>query len=63
MDVLEKCTGLVSLNGYDKFREVVAGGVSEVYIEGMDLAIALHRFFPRSAATLSSIDLRCIHRD
>ncbi len=58
MDVLEGCTELESLNGYDGFKEIVAGGLTALSINSMDLALAVCRFLPRSAATLTSVDMR-----
>jgi hypothetical protein len=58
MDVLEGCTQLESLNGYDGYKEIVAGGLTALSINGKDLALAVCRFLPRSAATLTSVDMR-----
>ena len=58
MDVLEGITNLESLNGFQNYKTVVTGGVSTLDLNGKELALALCRFFPRSAGTLSSLDIR-----
>ncbi len=58
MDALEGCTGLTTLNGYDKFQGILDGGLAEFYDGGHELALAVGRFLPRSASTLTTLDLR-----
>lgn len=57
MDALERCTGLTNLNGYDEFQGVLKGGLSEFRDGRHELALAVGRFLPRSASTLTSLDL------
>jgi hypothetical protein len=58
MDVLKGCTGLTALNGCDKYREILAGSLTELDLEGTEAALAVGRFLPRSASTLTLLDLK-----
>jgi hypothetical protein len=57
MGALRECTGLTSLNGYSKLPVVLAGELSEYRDGGHELALAVGPFLPRSASTLTSLDL------
>ena len=57
-DALESCTRLESLNGYAGYKDIVAGGLAALCVSGKDLALAVCRYLPRSAATLTSVDFR-----
>jgi hypothetical protein len=57
-DALEGCTRLVALNGCDTYKEILAGAITELDLEGSEAAIAFGRFLPRSAATLKSLDIK-----
>lgn len=58
MGALEHVTTLTELNGFGKYREVVAGGVVGLDIGGTQLALALSPFLHRSSETLISLDVR-----
>jgi hypothetical protein len=58
VDALERCPDVVVLNGSDKYRAVRAGGLSDFNDEGHELALAMSRFLPRSASTLTSLHLK-----
>ena len=58
---LERATALTSLNGYGGFAAVRAGGVAEVLVGGLELGVALAPLLPRSAATLTTLNVRCAH--
>ena len=58
MDALERCTGLTSLNGYDEYQDILDGGLLEFQDQGHELALAVGRFLPRSASTLTCLELK-----
>jgi hypothetical protein len=58
MDSLEGCPQLSSVNGFDRYKEVLIGRVATVDLNGTELALALSPFLPRSAETLTSLDIR-----
>jgi hypothetical protein len=60
MDALERCTGLTTLNGYGRFQDVLSGALTQIRDGGQELALAFMRYLPRSASTLTSLDLGCV---
>lgn len=58
MDALERCTGLTSLNDYDEYQDILDGGLVEFQDQGHELALAVGRFLPRSASTLTCLELK-----
>ncbi len=58
MDALEGHTGLAVLNGCDQYKAILAGAITELDLEGSEAALAVGRFLPRSASTLTSLDLK-----
>ena len=61
MNVLERLTGLTSLNGCKKFQQILAGSIVELDLEGTEIALAIGRFLPRSASTITSLDLKYLN--
>jgi hypothetical protein len=59
-DALDGITSLTSLNGYDRCHAVRMGGVAELHLTGTELGVAVARFLPRSADTLTLLELRCL---
>ncbi len=57
-DALEGVTSLTSLNGCDTCRAIQAGGQSELLLETTELGVWAARYLPRSASTLTRLDLR-----
>ncbi len=60
-DALEGVTCLTSLNGCDKCRAIREGGLHELNLYGTELGVWAARYLPRSASTLTELDLRCLH--
>jgi hypothetical protein len=58
-DALEGVTSLTSLNGCAAYAAIRAGGQTELLLKGMELVVAVARYLPRSAHTLTALDLRC----
>ena len=58
MDALERCAGLTSLNGYDEYQDILDGGLLEFQDQGHECALAVGRFLPRSASTLTCLELK-----
>jgi hypothetical protein len=58
LDALEHCPEISLLNGSDMYRAVRAGGLSKISDDGHELALAVGRFLPLSASTLTSLDLK-----
>jgi hypothetical protein len=56
--VVVHCTKLSSLNGLDSFNAVQQGGLRELDLDNRELAVALARFLPRSASTLTKLEAR-----
>ncbi len=58
-DALEAVTSLTSLNGCSLFGGIRAGGQRELLLEeNFELAVAVARYLPRSAETLTTLDMR-----
>ena len=57
-DALERVTGLTSLNGCDRYAAIRAGGLREMQLGGTELGVWAARFLERSAATLTTLDVR-----
>jgi hypothetical protein len=57
-DALEAVTSLTSLNGCALFGSIRAGGQSELLLGGTEVAVAVARYLPRSAETLTTLDMR-----
>ncbi len=57
-DALEGITSLTSLNAYSHYAAIRAGGLAELQLAGTELAVAVARYLPRSADTLTALDLR-----
>ena len=58
-DALEGCTSLASLNGCDTCRDIRQGGQTEMLLNGTELGVWAARYLPRSASTLTRLDVRC----
>ncbi len=58
-DALERITSLACLNGYDSYAAICAGGLVELQLAETELAVAVARYLPRSACTLTTLNLRC----
>ncbi len=57
----QRFASLTSLNGYDRYAAIRAGGLSGLRLVGTELGVAVARYLPRSANTLTALDLRCPH--
>ena len=57
-DALESLTSLTSLNGYSAYPSIRAGGQTKLALGGTELAVAVARYLPRSADSLTALDLR-----
>jgi hypothetical protein len=58
-DALEGVMSLTSLNGCDKCRAIRAGGQTQLLLEKeWELGVWAARYLPRSASTLTTLDLR-----
>ena len=58
-DALEAVTSLTSLNGCALYGGIRAGGQRELLLDGkFELAVAVARYLPRSAETLTTLDVR-----
>ena len=58
VDALEGVPSLTSLNGCAEYTSIRAGGLKELSLNGTESAVAMARFLPRSADTLTSLDIR-----
>jgi hypothetical protein len=58
MDAVERCPRLESLNGCSQIKQIMAGGVHVVDIDGKDLAFVVGPLLPRSASTLTMLSMR-----
>ncbi len=58
-DALEGITSLTSLNGCGQYAGICAGGQAEVKLKGTELGLWAARRLERSAATLTTLDIRC----
>jgi hypothetical protein len=63
MDAVEGSTSLASLNDFSGCKGLLAGSLDSLDLSGRDLGrqelvVAVARLLPRSAATLTSLDLR-----
>lgn len=58
MEALESCSRLKTLNGFEKFKEIVSGGITSIDADGKELAFSICSYLPKSAATLTSLSLR-----
>ena len=59
-DALEAVTSLTSLNDCPDYAAIRAGGQTELALKGdLELGLAVARYLPRSAESLTSLDLRC----
>jgi hypothetical protein len=62
-DALEAVTSLTSLNGCDRYAAIRAGRQTELALCGeMELGVAVARYLPCSADSLTKLDLRCPRR-
>jgi hypothetical protein len=60
-DVLEHITSITSLNGCDQIAAIRAGGMVEMRLAYTGrLSWWAARYFERSAATLTILELRCV---
>ena len=59
-DALEGITSLTSLNAYNRYAAIRAGGLAKLQLAGTELGVAVARYLPRSASTLTTLDLRCL---
>ncbi len=57
-DALEGVASLTSLNGCDKCRAIRAGGQTELKLAKTELGVWAARYLPRSASTLTKLNLR-----
>ncbi len=58
MDAVERCPRLASLNGCSQIKQIMAGGVHVVDIDGKELAFVVGPLLPRSASTLTMLSMR-----
>ena len=61
-DALDAVTSLTSLNGCALYAGIRAGGQRVLALGGTELGVAVARYLPRSAETLTTLDLRCCGR-
>ena len=57
-DALERVTGLTRLNGCEHYAAIRAGGLRELDLSGTELGVWAAQFLERSAATLTTLDVR-----
>ncbi len=57
-DALEAATSLTSLNGCAAYAAIRSGGQRELALGGTEVALAVARYLPRSADSLTTLDLR-----
>ncbi len=58
MDALTNCKALSSLNTLDSYHLVLQGGQRELDVDNKELAVALGRYLPLSAPTLTKLDAK-----
>jgi hypothetical protein len=58
MEALTSCKALTSLNTLDSYHAVLQGGLRELDLDNKELAVALGRYLPRSASTLTKLDAK-----
>ncbi len=58
-DALEGITSLTSLNQGLMCRDIREGGKSKLLLNNKELGVWAGRYLPRSASTLTMLDLRC----
>ena len=58
MDAVERCSHLSSLNKYKHYRDIAKGGLTDLDVNGKELIMAVRRFLPLSAGTLTSLDVQ-----
>jgi hypothetical protein len=58
MDSLEKCTRLATLNGCEKYQEILSGSINQLDLEGSEVALAAGRSLDRSSSILTALDLK-----
>ena len=57
-DALETATSLTSLNGCALYAGIRSGGQRELALGGTELGVVVARYLPRSAETLTTLDVR-----
>jgi hypothetical protein len=58
MEAVTNCTALTSLNTLDSYHAVLHGGMRELDVDNKELVVALGRYLPLSAATLTKLDAK-----
>lgn len=61
MDAVAFCPRLSSLNRLDNYQSIAAGGLTVLDIHGTELLVAIRRYIPLSASTLTSLIARCVN--
>ena len=61
-DALEHVTSLTSLNGCGQYAAIRTGGLAEINLSRTELWMWAARFLERSAATLTTLDIRSRRR-
>ena len=60
-DALEAVTAVTSLNGCPHYAAIRAGGQRELKLDGKwELVVAVARYLPRSAESLTMLDIRSL---
>ena len=58
MNSLERISALSCLNGFREYQSVLFGGMTALDISFIDVPLAISKFLPRSAQTLTSLEIR-----
>ena len=59
-DALEAVTAVTSLNGCPHYAAIRAGGQRELLLAGTVVAVAVAQYLPRSAESLTMLDIRSL---
>ena len=62
LDSVEAITSLECMNGYSGYLSLKGGGLTSLDLASKRLGVAAARFLPRSAETMTILDLRCYAR-
>ncbi len=57
-EALDRTPSLTSLNGYDNYTAIRAGGRAELPLAETELGVVVARYLARSASTLTKLNLR-----
>ena len=58
MESVANCKLLCELNTLDRYHAVLQGGLRELDLDNKELAVALGRYLPLSAPTLTKLDAK-----